>query len=121
MKINPIFLIILFYACTIIPRNLQWKTAISFYENICTYNPSYRVLNNLGMAYSDKGLNQNAFNFYSKAIDLDPKNPVAYHNLGNLYRSVGNNDMAIKLFRKCLALDPNFKWSTNALKELNAL
>jgi len=115
-----IFIIFLIFLSVLtINRNKDWKDAITFYNQTLKYAPnSYRVINNLGMAYADKGLYQKAEEMYKKAIISDCKNPVAYHNLGNLYRTLGKTDLAIKNYKKALSIDPDFKFSYYALSNI---
>ena len=90
-----------------IHRNLDWRTSIGFYEQLVTYRPDdYRVINNLGMEYANKGIHDKALATYLKAIALDPKNPVAYHNIAGTYRDTGHIDLALENFQKPLSLIP---------------
>ncbi|KKU35074.1 MAG: designed protein CTPR3, partial [Candidatus Azambacteria bacterium GW2011_GWB1_46_27] len=79
---------------------------------------SYRVINNLGMAYADKGERENAEITYKKAIILDPSNAVAYHNLGNTYRETGRKDAAMENWQIAIKLDPKFVFSWFCLPRL---
>ncbi|MBI4359264.1 MAG: tetratricopeptide repeat protein [Candidatus Nealsonbacteria bacterium] len=100
-------------------RNREWRDPITFYNQTLKYAPgSYRVINNLGMAYADKGDPLRAEKTYQLAIQLDPKNPVAWHNLANAYRDTGRADLAIEDFKKAISLDPQFFFSYNALVSL---
>ena len=97
----------------------EWRTAIGFYENLIQYSPnSYRVINNLGMEYADKGINDKAEATYLKAIALDPNNPVAYHNIAGTYRDTGRVDLALQAFRKAVELDPKFIFSYKSLAQI---
>ena len=113
-----IFYLVLFSTLTI-KRNKEWSNPITFYNQTLRYAPtSYRVINNLGMAYADKGNQIKAEETYKKAIAIDPLNPVAWHNLGNTYRAIGKKDLAIDNFKTALSLDPKFIFSYNALLSL---
>lgn len=99
-----------------INRNKDWYAPVTFYEQILKYAPtSYRIINNLGMAYADKKDHQKAEETYKKAIALGPSNPVAYHNLGNTYRAIGKKALAIENFKMAISLNPRFFFSYNAL------
>jgi tetratricopeptide (TPR) repeat protein len=99
-----------------INRNRDWRDPIIFYNQTLKYAPdSYRVINNLGMAYADKGAHEQAEKLYKRAINLDPTNPVAYHNLGNTYKETNKKDLAIENFQTAIKLDPKFIFSYNAL------
>ena len=93
-------------------RNLDWRTSIGFYEQLVSYRPDdYRVINNLGMEYANKGITDKAMANYLKAIALDPDNPVAYHNIAGTYRDTGHIELALENFHKALELNPNFIFS----------
>ena len=49
--------------------------------------------------------NNEAFNCYNKAIELDPKNFNAINNLGILYHNLGDNQEAINTYKKALLID----------------
>ncbi len=119
------FLIFLFLIFSIflsiltINRNQDWRDPITFYNQILKFNPkSYRVINNLGMAYAEIGDYQKAEESYKKAISLDPSNPVAYHNLGNLYEKINKKDLALENYKKALSLDEKFIFSYFPLVKL---
>ena len=99
-------------------RNLDWRTAIGFYEQLVTYAPSYRVINNLGMEYADKGIGDKALIWYGRAIAMDPLNPVAYHNIAGTYRDKGKLDLAEINFKKAIKLDPKFIFAYRSLADL---
>jgi tetratricopeptide (TPR) repeat protein len=102
-----------------IHRNLDWRTSIGFYEQLITYRPDdYRVINNLGMEYANKGIHDKALNMYLKAIALDPQNPVAYHNVAGTYRDTGHPQEALENFQKAVELNPNFIFSYRSLADL---
>jgi tetratricopeptide (TPR) repeat protein len=92
-----------------IARNTEWKDPITFYEQTLAHAPtSLHVWNNLGMAYADEKMNEKAIGAYSKAITLDPRNPIPYHNLGNIYEDEKNIEMAKKYWQTAISLNPQF-------------
>lgn len=106
----------MFLGALTINRNKDWRDPITFYNQTLKYAPnSYRVINNLGMAYADNNDHQQAEKMYQRAINLDPSNPVAYHNLANTYRAIGKIDLAIENYKKAIERDPKFFFSYNAL------
>jgi tetratricopeptide (TPR) repeat protein len=107
---------LIFLSVLTINRNKDWIDPITFYNQTLKYAPtSYRVLNNLGMAYDDAGDYNRAETTYQRAIGVDASNPIAYYNLGNTYRKTGNTDGAIENFKTALSLDPEFTFSYDAL------
>jgi len=110
---------LIFSSILTINRNKDWHDSIAFYNQTLQYAPnSYRVINNLGMAYTDKQYYKQAEEMYKRAISLDPTNPVAYHNLANTYREIGKIDLAVENFNTAIKLDPKFIFSYNALVSL---
>jgi len=102
-----------------IDRNRDWRDPITFYNHTLQYAPnSYRIINNLGMAYADTGDHAQAEETYRRAIKVEPSNPVAYHNLGNTYKETGERELAIENFQTAIQLDPEFIFSYNALANL---
>lgn len=102
-----------------IQRNNIWTDPITFYNDVLKYTTtSYRIYNNLGMAYADKQDFTNAITNYNKAIELDTENPVGYHNLANAYKAQNNTKKAVENYNKAIALNANFYYSYNALADL---
>ena len=62
--------------------------------------------NNRGIAYSDKGLYDQAIADYTKALELNPKDADAYYNRGLAFRKQGLYDQAIADYTKTLELNP---------------
>jgi len=50
--------------------------------------------------------NQQSINDFNKAIELNPKDEVAYYNRGNTYRTLGNYQQAINDYNKAIELNP---------------
>ena len=102
-----------------IRQNRIWSDPITFYNYTLKLAPtSYRLLNNLGMAYADKNAHEEAIRVYQLAISVNPSNAVAYHNLGNTYKAVGDKQKAMSNFEKAILLQPDFYFSYNALAQL---
>ena len=85
------------------------------------------VYNNLANLYGHHGPVKKAFEYYAKAIELNPIEPVYYHNFGTtvyLFRKDATEfygiteqqvfDKALDLYQKALKLDPtNFPLATD--------
>ena len=98
----------------------QWEKASQLAPN----NPA--VWNNLGNYYEENNVKK-AFEDYSKAITLDPSQPVYYHNLAvcvYMFRTDAEEywkiseqeafDTALALYQKAMRLDPdNFILATD--------
>lgn len=100
---------------------VQWEKS----RQLDPSNPA--VWNNLANHYGHRGGIQKAFEYYAKAIELNPREPVYYQNLATsvyLFRKDAREyyqmdeqqvfDRALELYRKALKLDPtNFLLATD--------
>ncbi|MDO8675320.1 MAG: tetratricopeptide repeat protein [Candidatus Omnitrophota bacterium] len=117
--LKVLVLVLIIFIGINVRRNLDWRTSIIFYEKLVKTAPdSYRVINNLGMEYANKGIHDKAETIYLKAIALNPENPVAYHNIAGTYRDTGRTALALENFKKAIALDPRFIFSYRSLAQL---
>jgi protein O-mannosyl-transferase len=108
-------LFVLFLSYRTLERNAQWRDPVTLYSQTVQYAPtSFRVVNNLGMAYADSQDFGPAEYWYTKALELDGQNPVVFHNLANLYRDTGRDPQALEYYKKALDLNPDFIYSYNA-------
>jgi tetratricopeptide (TPR) repeat protein len=93
---------------------VQLETALTFDTN------SPAIYNNLANIYGHDGPVKKAFEFYTKAIQLDPKEPVYYHNFGTtvyLFRKDAEEhfnlteaqvfEKTFQLYSNALRLDPD--------------
>jgi tetratricopeptide (TPR) repeat protein len=88
-------------------RNTVWKSSISLWEDVVSKSPeNARGHNNLGLAYSSRGLTDRAIEHFEKALSLEPGYRGAYNNLGIAYRSKGLTDKAIECYKAELAIRP---------------
>jgi tetratricopeptide (TPR) repeat protein len=78
--------------------------------------------NNLANAYLSYGLQSRdsflfsrCFEYYKKAIELDPEYAAPYYGLGRAYKQAGNLGGAIYCWEKALEVDPNFSKALFAL------
>jgi tetratricopeptide (TPR) repeat protein len=58
--------------------------------------------------YYQQGRNDEAVDFYRKAVELNPDSPHIYYSLGLIQRSLGHYDDAIATCQKAIELDPKF-------------
>jgi tetratricopeptide (TPR) repeat protein len=100
-------LIIMGLASATYARNTLWSEKISLWEDTVRKSPgSPRGYNNLGIAYYEKGRNDEAIRMYEHAIALNPRYLDAYMNLGVSYAVTGHLDAAIEKFSAVVAKDP---------------
>jgi tetratricopeptide (TPR) repeat protein len=116
----PLLLIIaIIFSYLTLKRNKDWLNPVIFYNKILEHNPLVgRVRNNLAMAYSDKGMLDEAEREYKMAIELEDMYAETHHNLGQLYLRKGRLKEAIGEFKKAILINVDFIYSHLALKEL---
>lgn len=107
----------------------QWQQALT----LAPRNPA--VWNNLAKHYAEVGPVRKAFEYYAKAIELNPREPLYYHNLGNtvyLFRKQAMEfyqlteqqvcEKALQLYTKALALAPtNFPFASDLAQTYYAI
>lgn len=64
-------------------------------------------LESLGDGLLGDGKAEEAFKYYQRAYDFNPKNAEVISRLGNYYGSVGNHQKAVEYFEKALKIEPN--------------
>lgn len=114
-----LLLIAAIFSYLTIERNKDWRGPIIFYNKILEHNPEIaRVHNNLAMAYSDKGMADEAEKHYKTAIALEDKYAETHHNLALLYLRKGKPEEGISELKKAIAIDGNFVYSHLTLREV---
>jgi len=114
-----VIVLVIFFSWRTILRNAEWRDPITFYKQTLQYAPeSYRIWNNLGMAYDDNGQYLLAEKAYQTATSIDPSDPIAYHNLGNLYFKLNRLDDAEKYLLEAIKNDSTFHYSYISLARL---
>jgi len=62
----------------------------------------------LGINYYASGDLDKAFDTYSRVLDVNPDDYIAWNNLGNVYRDQFNYQAAREAYEKALELNPNY-------------
>jgi tetratricopeptide (TPR) repeat protein len=107
MFVAILAVIVLALAGSTYARNVLWKDKVSLWEDVVSKSPnSSRGYNNLGIAYYEKGRNDEAIRMYEHAIALNPRYLDAYMNLGVSYAVTGRLDAAIEKFSAVVEKDP---------------
>lgn len=66
---------------------------------------------NAGISAYDNGKYQTAITYYKKAIQLAPKNAIAYNNLGNAYfRGLKQPKSALPYYQKATQVQPSYAY-----------
>ena len=69
----------------------------------------------LGIAYGQVGDLERAEDSIKKALQLNPRHPVAHNELGILYRKTGRFERARKSYQRALDVYPNFHFARRNL------
>jgi arylsulfatase A-like enzyme/Flp pilus assembly protein TadD len=72
------------------------------------YNNLANACYSYGLQIKDTSLFFRCFEYYKKAIELDPDYPAPYYGLGHAYRQQGNLEGAIYCWEKALEASPDF-------------
>lgn len=72
------------------------------------YNNLANACYSHGLQSKDPNTYSRCFEYYKKAIELDPGYPAPYYGLGHAYRQEGNLGGAIYCWEKALETDPDF-------------
>jgi tetratricopeptide (TPR) repeat protein len=82
-------------------RNSVWKDEIILWKDVVNKSPNQEVAHyNLGNAYQDQDLVDNAIKSYETAIKLNPAKRIeTYYNLAVAYNSKGMVDKAIQQYK----------------------
>lgn len=86
------------------------EEGISFLQLATQYNPNDgEILNNLGVAYHQKGMYDKAVEMYKEAVLLEIEDPsIVYKNLGQVYEMTEDTVSAIRSYEEAIKLDPNY-------------
>ncbi len=90
-------------------------TISSLLQKVQTDPENASVHFQLGRAYHDFRLYDEALRHYQSALRLEPGNPVYYEQTGRLWRDWRSNDLGVDLVKKALELDPDFVEAWNTL------
>jgi tetratricopeptide (TPR) repeat protein len=116
IMLSVVLVITALYSAGTIKRNPVWKDSLTLWSDTVKKSPdSYGVHNNLGLAYSKKGMTDKAIENYKKAIILKPHVADAYNNLGNAFDKQGRMDKAIENYKKAIILRPHVAGAHNNL------
>ncbi|MGE5280621.1 MAG: tetratricopeptide repeat protein [Deltaproteobacteria bacterium] len=98
-----------FYGAVTFIHNRYWSDPVYFYERTFRYTPgSWRVANNLGTIYQEKGDLGKAEAFLLRAVALKGDVPETHNNLGIVYSRRDELEKAVASFNKALALRPGY-------------
>ena len=104
-----IMTLVVTYGIASYQRNSLWKAEVTLWSDTIQKSPGKaRPHNNLGVAYTEKGLMQKAIIEIERALRLTPDFINAHVSLGNAYVGIGLADMAIAQYKEALRLKPDY-------------
>ena len=88
-------------------RNAIWENDLCLWGDVLKKSPQKaRPYNNLGLAYKEQGLLDEAIRLLSKSAALDPDRAKPHYNLGLCYLEKGWTDKAIVEFKRTIRIEP---------------
>lgn len=97
----------LFYMCLTILNNNYYKEQIVFYRHILSVEKNHSFVRvNLGNAYFQKNMFDQAIKEAQATLSLEPDAWDAYLLLGNAFKGKGQIEQAIKFYRKTIQFNP---------------
>ena len=98
---------------------LEYEKSIAYFKRIIELDPkNYRAHYNLGIAYFNLNLFEEALDSYNTSISLKPDYKHGYYNIGLLHEATENLEDAIRAYEKALEIDPKFVYAIHALKAI---
>jgi len=113
IAISIFFVIITLYVSVIIPRNLVWRNAKSFFESMVRDSPkSIRGYSGLAQYYFERGMHRKALEMVNKGLTISNQEPNLYVVAASIAYAQNDFIQAEELIRKALNLDT---FSTSAV------
>lgn len=100
-------------------KNGNYPLAVELLKKAAEIDPKNKgVWNNLGLAYLDQRMTDEAIAAFKKQVEVNPYDEYAYNNLGRAYRLQRKYQEAADAFLKQLEINPLDKWAHANLGEL---
>ena len=111
-----IILLISLFSYWTYERASVWRGQISLWKNVVQKSPyKARPHSNLGAAYKNKGMLDEAISEFKQALTINPYYVWAHYNLGRTYADKGMLKKAISEYKKTLTIEPNYAKASNNL------
>ncbi|MCM8808182.1 MAG: tetratricopeptide repeat protein, partial [Candidatus Omnitrophica bacterium] len=109
-NLKKVLLILVFslYGIRTILRNYDWNDPERFYLKSLKYFPkSYKLWNNLGVTYFEKGLYEKAVDYFKKTLEISPDAIKPLIGLAKSYYMLGKYKEAEETCNKILKIKPD--------------
>ncbi|MBI2595304.1 tetratricopeptide repeat protein [Candidatus Daviesbacteria bacterium] len=98
-------------------NNQQFALAVPAYQKVLSIEPDfYEAHANLGSAYFNLGLKDEAGIQYQRALSINPNFLDAYLGLASVYKQQGKSKTAVEMLKKGLDIDPGKYKTLGVLK-----
>jgi len=94
------------------------KAAQCFKRIIEIDSTNYRAHYNLGIAYFNMGMLDEALKSCNIAIDIKSDYKHCYYNIGLIYETKEDLNRALEYYQKALEIDPNYIYAYQAAKDI---
>jgi tetratricopeptide (TPR) repeat protein len=108
--------VVLLFSVRIADRNRDWKDTFTLWQKTIKTAPQCaRAHSNLGLAYYNKAMYDEAISLYKKASTIAPNYAQVHFNLGLTYDKKGMLDEAIVEYESTISLSPRYTKAYNNL------
>ena len=95
---------------------MLWRNSVTLFEHTLSVTAdNYLICNNLGVTLARQGKDQQAFLYYQKALQINPRYADVHYNLGSLLARQGKDKEAVVQFMESLRIKPDKKEAHNDL------
>lgn len=114
-------LITLTYGARTVYRNLDWRTADTFYSRLVQTSPnSAKAHHFYGTLLASRGDDAGAIAQYNRAIKIFPAYSESFHNRANALARLGRRIEAMESYRAALRFDPGHAGAAENLRILES-
>lgn len=107
-KFSTLFtvLVLIFSGLTYV-RNNVWKDELTLWTDVIKKSPNKaRPNNTLGATYGELGDYEKATYYLERAIQINPRHPMAYFNLGAVYGKQNLFEKEVEYYEKAIEVNP---------------
>jgi tetratricopeptide (TPR) repeat protein len=109
VMVSLITVLLVTYSATTIARNRDWKDGLSLWSKTLQTTPNSAVAHgNLGRAYIDQGLLEEAIHEFKAVLKIRPRSYKAHYNLGVAYEKKRLFQEAILQYEITINLKPDY-------------